>query len=517
MTPDELDNRAVILNRVSSLRQEDGFSLDAQNELNIEYCARKNLQVVQTFTFSESAGPKRIRKEFMSVLDFLRKHQVMHLVVEKTDRLLRNFYDYIKIEEMMQEHGLHIHFPKEGSIIHKSSNSHEKQVFGFKVLIAKGFLDNLSEETRKGLRKKVENGGYPIRAPYGYSHDLTQKRLNAKFPEADTIKDIFERYTTQDISVDDLADQLNSDGIRPPRGMVWYGSTIHKMLNNPVYFGDVRWKGKIFKGTHEALVAFDTWQCVQEKMRIRGGPKQKRRYLFAGFVRLPNGRMFTGELQKSRVYYGAWLNEKGKKGGKLYIREDRLQTLLDTEFCRFGWSQLFYDSVVALARSIVRDEEELVRKNVSSFQNQLDQLNLKKQRLLNLYVDAELDRTAYLTKMAELARNETFLTSRLTAFQHDSEALTNKVKSIVHDFLEIDQNYERSRVARKVRIMRAMCEEAVIEKDLKVSLKFKETYRPFITDEITQNCRTGNPVLIQTLLRPLGESNPCCGNENPES
>ena len=97
------DLRAVILNRVSSIRQEDGFSLDAQDELNREYCKKKHLIIVQAFTFSESAGPKKIRTEFQSVLDFLRKHEIRHLVVEKTDRLLRNFYDYIKIEEMMQD------------------------------------------------------------------------------------------------------------------------------------------------------------------------------------------------------------------------------------------------------------------------------------------------------------------------------------------------------------------------------------------------------------------------------
>ena len=56
---------------------------------------------MQAFTFSEYAGPKKIRTEFQSVLDFLKKHEIRHLVVEKTDRLLRNFYDYIKIEEMI--------------------------------------------------------------------------------------------------------------------------------------------------------------------------------------------------------------------------------------------------------------------------------------------------------------------------------------------------------------------------------------------------------------------------------
>jgi len=98
----------------------------------------------------------------------------------------------------------------------------------------------------------------------------------------------------------------------------------------------------------------------------------------------------------------------------------------------------------------------------------LDQLDLKKKRLLNLYVDGELERNSYRAKMAELNKNEAFLSSRLNAFRFDSDALTKKVQDIVQDFLEIYENYEKSRVTKKVRILQAMCEEAVIGPEGKV-------------------------------------------------
>ena len=36
--------------------------------------------------------------------------------------------------------------------------------------MAKNYVDNLSEETRKGMVEKAEQGVYPSFAPYGYTN-----------------------------------------------------------------------------------------------------------------------------------------------------------------------------------------------------------------------------------------------------------------------------------------------------------------------------------------------------------
>lgn len=44
---------------------------------------------------------------------------------------------------------------------------------------------------------------------------------------------------------------------------VWPASTIHRILANPYYKGDVRFKGATYKGAHEAIVAKEVWYQVQ--------------------------------------------------------------------------------------------------------------------------------------------------------------------------------------------------------------------------------------------------------------
>jgi site-specific DNA recombinase len=48
-----------------------------------------------------------------------------------------------------------MHFPKEGVVLSRESRSSEKFMHGIKVLMAKNYIDNLSEETRKGMTENL--------------------------------------------------------------------------------------------------------------------------------------------------------------------------------------------------------------------------------------------------------------------------------------------------------------------------------------------------------------------------
>ena len=79
------------------------------------------------------------------------------------------------------------------------SRSNEKFMHGIKVLMAKNYVDNLSEETRKGMIEKARQGIWPSRAPLGYKNILGAdgKRTIAADPNlAPVIRVMFERYST---------------------------------------------------------------------------------------------------------------------------------------------------------------------------------------------------------------------------------------------------------------------------------------------------------------------------------
>ncbi|HKS82382.1 MAG TPA: recombinase family protein, partial [Candidatus Acidoferrales bacterium] len=85
---------AVLYARVSSKDQErEGFSIPAQLKFLREYAQSHEFNVLREFVDVETAKTTG-RKQFGEMVRFLRDHKACRVVlVEKTDRLYRNFRD----------------------------------------------------------------------------------------------------------------------------------------------------------------------------------------------------------------------------------------------------------------------------------------------------------------------------------------------------------------------------------------------------------------------------------------
>ena len=101
-------NKAVLYARVSSKDQErEGYSIPAQLKLLREYAKSHGFEIVQEFIDVETAKTPG-RKQFGEMVRFLEKNPTCRIVVvEKTDRLYRNFRDCVILEDLEVE----IHLP----------------------------------------------------------------------------------------------------------------------------------------------------------------------------------------------------------------------------------------------------------------------------------------------------------------------------------------------------------------------------------------------------------------------
>src|SRR5262245_22793896 len=251
---------AVLYARVSSEEQEkEGFSIPAQLKLLRDYAAREGLHVIAEYVDVETAK-KPGRPGFNEMVAFFarearqkdRAARCRVLLVEKTDRLYRNLKDYVTIDEL----DIDIHFVKENVVLSPDSHSSEKFMHGIKVLMAKNYVDNLSEEVRKGLREKAEQGIWPLKAPLGYRNVVGpdgKKTIEPDPVTAPLVRKMFEWYATGRYSLRELAD------LAVGAGLVFRRShnpriTVHKILQNRIYYGDFAWKGKVYRGTHTPVV-----------------------------------------------------------------------------------------------------------------------------------------------------------------------------------------------------------------------------------------------------------------------
>jgi site-specific DNA recombinase len=181
--------QGVLYARVSSKDQEkEGFSIPAQLKLLREYALKNGIQIVREFVDVETAKVAG-RKQFEEMVRFFQRNfQSRTVIVEKTDRLYRNFHDCVTLEDL----GIEIHLPKEGQVLTKDSKSQAKLMHGIQLVIARNYIENLREEVRKGMREKASQGIYPSRPPLGYTNNKLSHSIAVDPDKAAVAKRIFE-------------------------------------------------------------------------------------------------------------------------------------------------------------------------------------------------------------------------------------------------------------------------------------------------------------------------------------
>ncbi len=294
----------IIYVRVSSREQAEGFSLDAQLDLLREYARKNAIKVVREFREAESAR-KAGRTAFHEMLDFLIANpNVRSILVEKTDRLYRNFHDFAKLD--IESMNLHVHLVKENEILSKDSRSHQKFIHSVKLAMAKNYCDNLSEEVVKGLDQKALKGLWPTYAPIGY-RNTPEHGIDPDVVEAPLVRLAFGWAASGTYTLNKLRRALFDAGLRSRRAKKMLGKeAIRRVIANPMYMGQFVWKGRVHEGVYKPLVTPDLFDRAQIAMGLRARPREtKHKFAFTGLILCSHcGASITAEIKKRKyVYY----------------------------------------------------------------------------------------------------------------------------------------------------------------------------------------------------------------------
>jgi DNA invertase Pin-like site-specific DNA recombinase len=82
---------------------------------------------------------------------------------------------------------------KENTISPADSRSSDKLMHNIKVAIARNYVDNLSEEVKKGLREKADQGHFPGVAHVGYVNNRVTRRIDVDPIRGPLMTRVFER------------------------------------------------------------------------------------------------------------------------------------------------------------------------------------------------------------------------------------------------------------------------------------------------------------------------------------
>ncbi len=402
-------NLAIAYARVSSKEQEkEGFSIAAQQRLLQSYALDHQLVIEKEYIDVETAKTSG-RTAFTEMLAYLKKHpHVRTILVEKTDRLYRNLKDWTALDEL----DIAIHLVKENITLSRESRSTEKFVHGIKVLMAKNYCDNLSEEASKGMLEKAAQGIWPTKAPLGYVNCLGPegKRIIAVDPRvAPIVSKCFEWYADGLTSLSDVAKKAHQHGLTYKRsGAAVPRSAIHTMLRNRLYTGEFDWKGKRYQGKHAPLVSVELFEKVQQIIdgRFTGKTKEsKKDFAFASLVHCGHcGCALSGDLKKGKYIYYRCSGWKGKCN-EPYVREEVLAGKFSDLLGRLKMDDAVLGLVSRGLRESHADQNREHREAVSRFQTEYDRLQARVHAIYLDKLDGRID-NHFFDKLSEDFRRQ---------------------------------------------------------------------------------------------------------------
>ena len=171
--------------------------------------ARKNenLEIVDTLLIEKQSAKIPGRPVFNEMINRIEKGEASGILSWHPDRLARNSVDGGKIIYLVDTGKIaDLKFPT----FWFDPTPQGKFMLSIAFGQSKYYVDNLSENIKRGIRQKLRNGIWPTWAPLGYLNDKNQRRIVVDKEKAKYIKRAFEMYSTGEYPLAQIRKIINS-------------------------------------------------------------------------------------------------------------------------------------------------------------------------------------------------------------------------------------------------------------------------------------------------------------------
>ena len=406
------------------------LSIAAQITELKEFAARMDAHIIETVIEKQTAK-KPGRPKFNKMLERIESGEANGILAWMPDRLSRNSIDSGKIIYMLDEHVLlDLKFPH----FWFENTPQGKYMLANEFNASKQYVDNLSLNTKRGLRQMVRDGRYPRGAPLGYYNDLRSKTIKVDRKTAPIVCQAFELYARGDKRLDEIADFLYAKGIQTKQGMIRGKKTtggkphsrtrVTRMLSNPFYYGHFLYLGEVHEGKHTGIISKRLFDKVQAVLARRGKPTRKANdpMPLCGLVYCSCGMMYTAERHVKRqkngnvhtyVYYRCTRKSKTVVCREPHIRAEELDKQLSALLQKYAMPTAWADKLCELICSDEMSEKADFERITGNDKEAIAQLSDKLARLLDGYLDGDIERELYQDKRAEMLGKKKLLQEQI--------------------------------------------------------------------------------------------------------
>ena len=395
--------KAVIYTRVSTDEQaKNNLSLKGQKDAIEDYCSRLNIEVAEHFCDAGESAKTMDRPDLIASLAYSSEHykEIDYFIVWKLDRLARVALDTATINANLLRLGIKLQSVTEPIDDTSIGRLTTTMLAGF----AQFDNDLRSERSTGGVKRRIEEGGWPHMAPLGYRNikDSQNRPTLIQTEQAPIIAKWLREYLRGGytrIAMNKLAWDM---GIRSKKGRKLPNQQTINMLRNPIYAGLVFSKmiNSPINGLHDGLITFEEHEAILDKLDNRkkaiNSVKASSDWpLRSSFLKCAEcGESITGSAPKGRsknypIYHCPKCRAK-VVGHKVSVSKDKLheefESLLEFVTPSEATLKLFRYQFVKKWHNV--HKEQLVQQQ--QLQQELRTLKERKQRVITLFIDGNL-------------------------------------------------------------------------------------------------------------------------------
>ena len=233
---------AAIYARVSGRAQKEEQTIGSQIVECRQAAEQWGLDLAEDWVFTDEgySGASLVRPALERLRDLAAQVPVDVVICYSPDRLARKLaYQTLLIDEFHKA-GSEVRFVK----ARKVETPEDEMLLQFQGMMAEYERALIIERTRRGKAFRARSGMVNVLggAPFGYRYirrsDVSEARYEIVEEEAHIVREMFRRYSQDQVSIADLARWLTGEGIPTRTGKDrWDRSVIWAMLRNPAYAG----------------------------------------------------------------------------------------------------------------------------------------------------------------------------------------------------------------------------------------------------------------------------------------
>ena len=379
-----------------------------------ELARKEQIDVVDVFIEKQTAKIPG-RPIFTNMLDRVEAGEASGILAWHPDRLARNSVDGGRVIYLVDTGKItDLKFPT----FWFDATPQGKFMLSISFGQSKYYVDNLSENIKRGHRQKLKNGIWPQKAPLGYLNDKKARTIMIDPVKSILVKKTFEAYATGDFTFAQIRTKINDLGLKGTGEGVLSVSNFQYMLKNPFYYGIIRYGGEFYEGKHEAIITKKLFDDVQEVMTRKSKPHSKglKPYVYRGLFHCGEcGCFITTEQQKGHNYLRC-TKRKGVCNQK-YVREEIITSQMQDELKKVSLADEVFDWLIAEVEKEKTENGQVTDLQKQKVNTEIATIDTKLDKLMNAYLENALTLPEYQENKNKLVIEKQTLKDKLTHFE----------------------------------------------------------------------------------------------------